>query len=154
MENKTDYKARRKLLESGISRVVIRKTNRYIIAELVESKEAQDKVICYVISKELTQYGWPKEFSIKNIPASYLTGFLLGKKMKKLNKGKAIIDLGLARSTQGNKFYATIKGLLDAGIEIPHSDHIFPKEDRIKGEHINEKLKAQFEKTKGEIENK
>jgi len=39
-ENKTDYKARKKMLESGETRIVIRKTNRYFIVQVVESYEA------------------------------------------------------------------------------------------------------------------
>ena len=150
-ENKTDYVARRKMLEGDIPRIVIRKTNRYIIAELVKSKEAQDSVICSVNSKELIKYGWPNSFSIKNLPACYLTGFLLGKKIKEKNNEKAILDIGLIRSTKGNKIYAVLKGVLDAGINVAHSEEILPEEKRILGSHINEKIKDQFEKTKSGI---
>ncbi len=99
-EGKTDYRARIALLKSGKPRVVVRKTNRYIIAQLVKSKEAQDSVAIGVTSKHLLKYGWPQELSgsLKSIPASYLTGYLLGKKMLKINESKAILDIGLARS--------------------------------------------------------
>ena len=139
------------MLEGDMPRIVIRKTNRYIIAELVISKEAQDKVICSANSKELSNLGWGIKFSIKNIPAAYLTGVLLGKKMKQKNYPKAILDSGLIRSTKGSKIYATLKGVIDAGIEIPHSKEILPSEERIKGAHVKD-IKTIFEKTKGEIE--
>lgn len=153
-QNKTDYFTRRSLLERGIPRIVARKTSRYIIAQLVGSKEAQDFVICSVNSKDLTEYGWPKNYSIKNIPASYLTGLLLGKKMLEKKQNEAILDMGLIRSTKGSKIYALLNGAIDAGIEIPHSKSIFPSKERITGEHINKEFKSIFEKVKGAIENK
>jgi large subunit ribosomal protein L18 len=151
MERKTDYFARRRLLEGKKPRVVVRKTNRYVLAQLVESKEAQDKVICSANSKELINYGWPDKYSIKNIPACYLTGFLLGKKMKQTNHENAILDSGLIRSTKGNKIYAVLKGVIDSGIEVPHSKEILPSEDRIKGSHVDKSIQIIVEKTKEAI---
>lgn len=150
-ENKTDYFARKKLLEGNVPRIVIRKTNRYVICQLVESREAQDKVICSADSKELVRYGWPEKTSIKNIAASYLTGMLLGKKMLKLEHESAILDMGLIRSTKGNKIYAALNGVIDAGIEVPSSSEIFPKEQRIKGEHLSKDIQSIIEKVKGSI---
>jgi large subunit ribosomal protein L5e len=37
------------------------------------------------------------------------------------------LDLGLARATVGNRVFAAVKGAVDGGINIPHSDKIFPK---------------------------
>jgi len=37
------------------------------------------------------------------------------------------LDLGLTRATSGNRVFAAMKGAVDAGINIPHSDKIFPK---------------------------
>lgn len=37
------------------------------------------------------------------------------------------LDLGLARATTGNRVFAAMKGAVDGGIHIPHSDKIFPK---------------------------
>jgi large subunit ribosomal protein L18 len=147
-ESKTDYFARKKLLEGNMPRIVVRKTNRYVIAQLVESREAQDKTICLANSKELVKYGWPEKYSIKNITACYLTGMLLGKKMLNGEHKEAILDMGLIRSTKGNKIYAALKGVLDAGVSIPCSKEIFPSEARIMGEHINKDIKTIFEKVK------
>ncbi|GAJ13133.1 unnamed protein product, partial [marine sediment metagenome] len=82
-EYKTDYSKRIKLLKSGAPRVVFRKTNRYLIAQYVISKEAQDKIEFGINSKHLMKYGWPKESkgSLKSISAAYLTGILVGKKI-------------------------------------------------------------------------
>jgi len=57
-ENRTDYKARRILLESGVPRIVIRRTNKYFILQVVESVEAQDRVVATITSKELLKHGW------------------------------------------------------------------------------------------------
>ncbi|MBU2496891.1 MAG: 50S ribosomal protein L18 [Nanoarchaeota archaeon] len=147
-EGKTDYKARLKLLSSSLPRLIIRKSNKYIVAQLIESKEAQDYIICSVNSKELSKYGWNN--SKKNVPASYLTCFLLVKKCKGKVK-KAILDAGLYRSTTGSRIYACLKGAVDAGLQIPYSEEIIPKEERIKGMHINEKIVKDFEQVKQKI---
>jgi large subunit ribosomal protein L5e len=44
------------------------------------------------------------------------------------------LDIGLARSTNGNKVFAAMKGAIDGGIHIPHSDNIFPGHNEIKEE--------------------
>ena len=61
LEAKTNYSKRIKLLKGNSPRIVFRKSNKYILAQLVESKEAQDKVKFGVTSKKLLDYGWPKE---------------------------------------------------------------------------------------------
>jgi len=147
-ERKTDYKARMSFLKSPLQRIIIRKTNRYIIAQLVLHKEAQDFTKISLSSKELLKYGWPKEFngSLKSIPACYLIGFLLGKRM--LDKGlgnEAIVDIGLIESIPGNRIYSVIKGVKDAGVIVKCDEEMFPKEERIKGMHIKKELKAVIE---------
>src|SRR3989338_66668 len=95
-EQKTDYKARLLFLKSGKPRLVVRKTNRYIIAQVVESSIAQDKVLFGVTSKDLLSKGWPKEKSgsLKSLPAAYLTGLMLGK-MAKGKVKETILDIGM-----------------------------------------------------------
>ena len=94
-EHKTDYLKRLKLLKSRLPRIVLRKTNRYIIAQYVTSKQTQDKIEISVNSKDLMKYKWPKEFegSLKSIPASYLTGFLIGKKISRTRKKLPLLIL-------------------------------------------------------------
>lgn len=150
LEGKTDYNVRLKLLSSGIPRLVVRKSNQYITAQIVDSKEAQDFVIISVNSKELSKLGW--KFSKKSIPAAYLTCFLLAKKLAEKEKiKKAILDIGLQRSTKGSRLYACLKGALDGGLEIPHSTEMFPAENRIKGLHIGEETAKVFEEVKKKI---
>jgi large subunit ribosomal protein L18 len=148
-EGKTDFKARKNLLMSGKARLVIRKTNKYLIAQIIKSDAAQDSVKIGVNSKKLTEMGWKGSF--KNIPSAYLTGLLLGKKSIDAGIKEAILDMGLQRSTKGSKIYAVLKGCIDAGLSIAHSDEILPSEDRISGKHINEKITSEFEKLKKKI---
>jgi len=57
------------------------------------------------------------------------------------------LDLGLVRSTVGNRVFSAMKGAVDGGLNIPHSDKIFPTykkevkgtnalKDRIFGKHV------------------
>lgn len=152
-EAKTDYQKRIKLLKSGFPRVVFRKTNRYIITQYVSSKEAQDKIDFGINSKELLKYGWPKEAqgSLKSISASYLAGFLMSKKIIGKKLKKPLVDLGMIKTIHKTKVYAFIKGLIDGGIEIKCKKEAFPSEERIKGEHLKNKI--DFQKIKSQIEN-
>ena len=94
-EYKTDYKKRFELLKGSLPRIIFRKTNRYIIGQYVKSQAANDFVIVGVDSKELLDFGWPKTLlgSLKSLPASYLTGFLLGKKMQDKGEESAVLDI-------------------------------------------------------------
>jgi len=148
-ENKTDYLHRLKLLKSEKSRVVFRRTNRYIIAQYVESHEAQDKVVFGVNSKDLLKHGWPEtaKGSLKSISASYLTGYLMGKEIEKKKLETPIVDFGMIRTLHKTKVYAFLKGMIDAGIEISCDEECFPEEERISGERM--KNKVDVEKIKG-----
>jgi len=137
-EGKTDYSKRIKLLKSGRPRVLFRKTNRYIISQYVISKEAKDKVIIGVNSKSLLKYGWPKEKtgSLKSLSASYLTGYLMGKKILKNKLEEPIVDFGMIRTIHKTKVFAFLKGLIDSGIKVPCKEEAFPEEKRIIKEGI------------------
>jgi len=149
-ENRTDYKARRILLTSGVPRIVVRKTNKYFILQAVESHEAQDKVTTTITSKDLLKTGWDakKGGSLKSIPAGYLTGILMA---KKLGKGKYIVDLGMARTLKGGRVFAVIKGLIDGGLDIPANKKVFPSEERLNGEHLKDDVKIMIAKVKGAL---
>jgi len=131
-ESKTDYKARLALLKSGKPRLVVRKTNRYIIVQLVESDVAQDKVVKGVSSKELLSYDWPKELkgSLKSLPAAYLTGYLLVKKLKTL-PDEAILDMGMNRNIRGSRIFSALKGAIDAGLNVKHSEKVLPSVEKL-----------------------
>ena len=140
--NKTDYLSRAELLKTNLPRLIVRKTNRYIITQIVESKEAQDRVLCSAESKELLKYGLKASYSIKNLGASYLTGYLCAKKAIKLGIKDAILDIGRHISTKGNKVYAVAKGAIDAGLDINCSEEVIPEMERINPDKkILEKIK-------------
>ena len=51
---------------------------------------------------------------------------------KKSKEKKAIIDLGLQRSTKGNRLYAAIKGLSDGGMEFSCDKKMLPEQKMFK----------------------
>jgi large subunit ribosomal protein L18 len=140
-EGKTDYKARRALILSRKPRVVVRSTLKNIISQIVMAKPLGDEVLVSAHSRELTRkYGW--KASGGNLPAAYLTGFLCGSKTKAQGIEEAILDIGLHSPSKGARVFAVLKGVLDAGIHIPHSEEKLPDEKRIKGEHIVQYAKS------------
>ena len=150
-ENRTDYHKRLNILKGAIPRIVLRKTNRYLIAQYVSSKEAQDKVEFGRTSKKLLNYGWPEsaEGSLKSISASYLTGLLFGKQIIKKAKEKSpIIDFGMMRNLHKTRIYSFVKGLVDAGVHIRYKKDVFPSEENIKGKQMKNKVNIETIKSK------
>ena len=134
-ENKTDYRKRLKLLKSGKPRLVVRRFLNNIQAQIIEYDEKGDRTLITVHSKILEKkYGWKGHRG--NLPTAYLVGLLIGLEAKKRGINEVILDIGRYESTKGNSLYAVLKGALDAGLDIPHSEEILPDESRIKGEHI------------------
>lgn len=150
-EGKTDYGARVALLKSSRPRIVTRKTNRCIIAQISTTIGVQDFVVSGANSCELKKFGWKE--SLKNISAAYLTGFLLGKKVKD-RITDAVADFGVYRSTKGSKLYAVIKGAADAGLKINYDGNMAPSEDRIKGKDTKlfESVKEQIRLVKPSVQ--
>ena len=94
-----------------------------------------DKVISSAHSRYLINKGW--KGSRKNIPAAYLTGYLAGKKGIINGAKKAILYSGTRRYTQ--RMAAALKGVIDAGVEVPANSETFPLDDRIQGTHLHVK---------------
>lgn len=131
---KTNYAKRLILLKSGKNRIVLRLSNLYVNIQYVEHDPKGDLVKFTLLSKDLAKYGWKKSF--KSIPASYLTGYLFGKKiLAKKFKKDIIMDLGLQNAFKKGKLFATIKGLLDAGVNMSVSQEVFPTDERLAGKH-------------------
>ncbi len=143
-EGKTNYKKRLKLLLSRKPRLVVRITNKRIITQVVEYGVDGDITIAYADSKELEKFGWKGD--LNNTPAAYLTGLLIGKKALQKKINEAVLDIGLRTPSKGARVFAALKGAVDAGLKIPHSEEILPDERRIKGEHIAEYYKQNPEK--------
>ncbi len=129
----TDYRRRRKLILSGLPRFTVRFSNRYILIQLIEARLGGDHTITSFYSRELsTRYGW--KASCINTPASYLSGLVAGFRSLRAGVDKAVLDV--KRFGRGFRCSAVLKGALDAGMDIPHGDDIFPSKSRIRGEHI------------------
>ena len=106
-----------KLLKSGNSRAVVRISNTRVVCQVISWQADGDKVEVSVTGDDLvSRYGWPESNSRKNIPASYLTGYALGKSALSAGHDEAVLDIGLAASTNGNRVFAALKGMVDAGL--------------------------------------
>ena len=140
-EKKTNYRKREKLLVGKRDFVTVNVSDQNISAQLIRPDLLGDKVMASVHSNELLSYGW--KGSRKNIPSCYLVGLLLGKKCLQKKISSAILYIGKRHFT--TKIAACLKGLSEAGLEMPFSENILPSEDRIQGNHIADyakKLKA------------
>ena len=133
-EGKTDYYQRTKLVVADVPRMVVRKTNRHIIVQLVTAEMDGDRTLVAANSAELEKYGYTG--STSSTPAAYLTGMLFAVKAKKAKQERAILDIGLNRATPGARVFAALKGAVEAGLAIPHGEEILPSDDRARGAHI------------------
>lgn len=139
--------------ESKKYRLVVRRTNRRIITQITYATIQGDRVLCQADSRDLKAYG--VEAGLTNYAASYATGLLLARRllsdlgMAELYKGvesadgeffdvyekgvnedrrpfKALLDVGLVRTTTGNRVFGALKGAVDGGIHVPHNTKRFP----------------------------
>ena len=138
-EGKTNYKKRLKLLLSGKPRLVVRMSLGDVYAQVVQYGEKGDKVVASARGAELKKLGW--NYNTRNIPGSYLLGMIIARKAKENGINEAILDLGLNKSVSGSRIFAVLKGAVDNGLQIPHSESVLPKEERISGKHIEEYAK-------------
>ena len=149
----TDYRRRLKLLRGGKPRAVVRVSNTQIVCQLVDYEPDGDKVLAASSGATLVKdFKWPKKASRKSVPACYLAGYALAKRATAAGHDTAVLDIGLAASTRGNRVFAALKGMVDGGLDIPHSESVIPDEKRLAGEHIDGKLAKAVEKTRKSIE--
>ncbi|XP_073144774.1 large ribosomal subunit protein uL18-like [Henckelia pumila] len=130
-------------------RFVVRFTNTNIIAQIVSASIAGDHVLAAAYSHELPRYGL--EVGLTNYSAAYCTGLLLARRVLKTlemdedyegnveatgedysvepaesrRPFRALLDVGLIRTTTGNRVFGALKGALDGGLDIPHSEKRF-----------------------------
>ena len=147
-QGKTDYKLRLGLIKSGKPRLVIRRSNKNLSAQIVEFFPAGDKVLISAHTRELSKYGY--NYNCCNTPAAYLLGVLLGKKARDKVIKEAIMDIGLKRKSE--RLFAFIAGASEL-IKIPHSKEDLPKTERLLGKHIEEykKIRLGIDKIKEKI---
>jgi len=161
-------------------RLVARVTNKDIVAQIVHAELAGDKVLMAAYSHELPAFGL--SVGLTNYAAAYATGLLLARRTlaklgiadkfagvvangefkavrTKKDDGedaqfpfKAILDIGLARTTTGARIFGVMKGAVDGGIAVPHKPNRFPgfkkgkydakgHRDRIFGAHVASYMK-------------
>ncbi len=133
-EGRTDYRKRLKLIMSGKPRLVVRKSNKNISAQIITYSAQGDKVVAAANSRDLKKLGWI--FGTKSICAAYLTGLLLGQKAKEKGIKEAVLDAGLSSTVKGNRIYSALKGVMEI-ISVPASQEILPDQKRLSGEHIS-----------------
>jgi large subunit ribosomal protein L18 len=133
-EGKTDYRQRTKLLRSGKPRLVVRPSLRHITVQVVRATPGGDSTLASAHSSELSKFGW-KAYS-GNVPAAYLTGLLCGYRAVKAGATEGILDLNMHAPTPQGKVFAALKGVLDAGLKVPHGEKVFPTDERTRGDHI------------------
>ncbi|MCG3218913.1 MAG: 50S ribosomal protein L18 [Candidatus Heimdallarchaeota archaeon] len=135
---KTNYYRRKKLLLSRRTRLVIRPSNKHMIVQFINAKTEGDETLAHAHSRELREFKWINS-PTSNLPAAYLTGYLAGKKALAAGVEAAILDSGLINTKHyGSRFYSALKGVVDAGVDIPHNAAIFPSDERVAGKHIAE----------------
>ncbi|KAJ8774775.1 hypothetical protein K2173_017221 [Erythroxylum novogranatense] len=154
-DGKTDYRARIRLINQDKNkyntpkyRFVVRFSNKDIVAQIVSATIAGDLVLAAAYAHELPRYGL--EVGLTNYAAAYCTGLLLARRVLKMlemdneyqgnveatgedfsvepterRPFRALLDVGLIRTTTGNRVFGALKGALDGGLDIPHSDKRF-----------------------------
>ncbi len=140
-DGKTDYRKRLALLKSDSTRLVVRRSLNHIAVQLVNYIPQGDQVVFTQTSKVLKTMGWT--YGTSNIPAAYLVGYLVGKEALKQGISNVVLDIGRIKPVKGSRVFATLKGAVDAGLEIPHGESVLPPEDRLFGRHIHEKVEEE-----------
>lgn len=131
-EGKTDYRKRLALLKSRKPRLVVRVTGKKVIAQLIDYDATGDKIIAAATSFDVKKLGYGGHTG--NAEAAYLTGMLCAKKGMKAGVKEAVLDIGLHTPVKGSNVFAALKGAVEAGLNIPHDEKCFPKEERVKSD--------------------
>jgi large subunit ribosomal protein L18 len=149
-EGVTDYRKRLKLLKSRKVRLVVRKSIKNTLIQMVEYRESGDYILTCANSKELiSKYNW--KFSTSTTPAAYLTGILAGSRAKKVGIKVCVLDTGLYPPVTGSKIFASVKGVVEMGIECPYNEEKLPSEDRITGKHLDKEIMSAVNDIKNKI---
>jgi large subunit ribosomal protein L18 len=135
-EGLTDYRLRKKAIISQKPLLVVRVSNRNVRAQFVRPAVKGDLVLAAAESKELAKAGW--RGSLKSTPACYLLGLLAGKKALSSGVKEAVAYSGVVPFIRGSRFAALLKGVVDAGVEVPVGEEAFPSEERLSGKTIAE----------------
>ena len=134
-EEKTNYKKRGTMLMGKRDFITVNITNENTQVQILHPGMTGDRVLAHAHSRYLLGKGW--KGSRKSISAAYLTGYLAGKKALAQNVKDAILYTGTRRYTQ--RMAAALKGIVDAGLQVPADPDTFPPSERINGEHLTVK---------------
>jgi large subunit ribosomal protein L18 len=132
--HKTNYRKREALLISKLDFVTIKISNQNVIAQVLKPEIQGDIVRVSTHSRELRRYGW--KGSLNSLPACFLVGLVLGRKALEKGVDKAVLYIGNKPFT--SRIAACMKGIVQAGINIPISSESYPTEHRLNGQHIAE----------------
>jgi large subunit ribosomal protein L18 len=132
-EGHTNYDKRLEMLKSGKHRAVVRISNTHACVQFVAYNPDGDETATTAVSKHLAEYGWDAHTG--NLPAAYLTGFLAGKRALAAGIGTAVPDIGAKDQQYEGRYYAALKGVQDAGVDISIGDETLPSEERLQGAH-------------------
>lgn len=149
-EGRTDYRQRQRLLRGRVPRAVVRTSLRNVSVQIVDFDQKGDEVITSAHSRELRAMGWEK--ATGNLPAAYLVGYLAGKRAAKAGVENMVLDIGLRVPSKGASVFAALRGLLDAGIAVPHGAEVLPSDERIHGDHISPEMRKLVEEIKIKME--
>ena len=134
-EQKTNYNRRKRMLMGHRDFITVKISSENTQVQVIHPELTGDKVISSAHSRFLIEKGW--KGSRKNIPAAYLTGYFAGKNALQKGASSAIMYSGNRQYTQ--RMAAALKGVIDAGLEIPADEETFPTDDRINGSHLKVK---------------
>jgi len=150
-------------------RLVVRFTNRDVICQVIYAKVVGDIVMSAAYAHELPKYGI--KLGLTNYAAAYATGLLLARrllaklKLDKLYTGVeeadgevfhiedaetgprpflALLDVGLVNTTTGHRVFGAMKGAVDGGLRVPHSEKRFPGYSRDDDSFEVEELKKRI----------
>jgi large subunit ribosomal protein L18 len=132
--HKTNYRKREALLISKLDFVTIKISNQNVIAQVLKPEIQGDIVRVSTHSRELRRFGW--KGSLNSLPACFLVGLVLGRKALEKGVDKAVLYIGNKPFT--SRIAACMKGIVQAGINIPISSESYPTEHRLNGQHIAE----------------
>ena len=145
-EEKTNYRKRRYLLMGRRDYITVQISSENTLVQIHKPEMQGDKVLASAHSRYLLGKGW--KGSRKNIPAAYLTGYLAGKKALVKGVNTAVLYSGTRRYTQ--RMAAALKGVIDAGLEVPADSETFPNDERLAGKHL--KIQNEINKVKSAID--
>jgi len=130
----TDYRARRKAISSKGTLLAVRVSGKNVTAQFLRPTITGDLVLSSAHSRILRKLGW--KGSLKSLPACYLLGLWAGGKAKREGIESAIVYNGPAPFVKGSRISAFVKGVIDAGVQIPFSEEALPSEERLTGSSI------------------